>query len=202
MDGKFLDIQRAYLKELYDHLPEELDQFLPATRANDVFTFKAFGEPCSMSPTGITLGGKSLTDPRGILIALYARNARREAVQLDPLKSFKEVKGSTPYQSAFATRAEKSLVPYVGLIQRDKEKLICALDGHENEDAPGDFSLTVYPLPKIPLYYVFYVADEEFPASVTCLFAANAELFLPVDGLADVAEYTAKKITELLPLRF
>lgn len=199
MDGKFLDIQKAYLRELYDHLPEKLEQYLPATRANDVFSFRAFGEPCSISPAGITLGGKPLTDPRGILIALYARNARSKAVQLDPLKSFKEVKGSAPYQSAFANRAEKSLAPYVGQIQLEKEKLIRTLGGHEKEDAPGDFSITLYPLPKIPLYYVFYVADEEFPASVTCLFAANAELFLPVDGLADVAEYTAKKIIELLP---
>jgi hypothetical protein len=199
MDGRFLDIQKAYLRELYDHLPEDLEQYLPATRANDVFSFKAFGEPCSMSPAGISLGGKALTDARGILIALYACNARNEAVQIDPLKSFKELEGSTPYQSAFASRAEKSLVPYVAQIQLEKEKLIKALDGHENNDRPGDFSITLYPLPKIPLYYVFYVADEEFPASVTCLFAANAELFLPVDGLADVAEYTAEKIIELLP---
>lgn len=199
MDGRFLDIQKAYLRELYDHLPEDLEQYLPATRANDVFSFKAFGEPCSMSPAGISLGGKALTDARGILIALYACNARNEAVQIDPLKSFKELEGSTPYQSAFASRAEKSLVPYVVQIQLEKEKLIRALDGHENNDRPGDFSITLCPLPKIPLYYVFYVADEEFPASVTCLFAANAELFLPVDGLADVAEYTAEKIIELLP---
>jgi len=42
------------------------------------------------------------------------------------------------------------------------------------------------------------LADEEFPASVTCLFAANAELFMPVDGLADVGEITAKKIIDVL----
>jgi hypothetical protein len=29
---------------------------------------------------------------------------------------------------------------------------------------------------------------------VTCLFAANATRHLTVDGLADVAEYTAKRI--------
>ena len=34
---------------------------------------------------------------------------------------------------------------------------------------------------------------EEFPAAVTILFAANATNHLPVDGLADVAEHTAKE---------
>jgi len=54
------------------------------------------------------------------------------------------------------------------------------------------------PLPKVPLSYIFYAADEEFPASVTCLFAANAESFMPVDGLADVAEHTARKIIRIV----
>jgi hypothetical protein len=198
MSTNLLEIQMSYLKELYDLLPEDLEQCLPAIRENDLFHFKAFGEPCSISPNGITLGGKKLTDAKGILISLYARHANKETVQLKPLKSFKQIKGSMPYQSTFTVRSEKSLVPYVSNIQRNKEEIIFTFDGHENEDGKGDFSFTLYPLPKVPLYYNFYLADEEFPASVTCLFAANAELFMPVDGLADVGEYTAKKIIEIV----
>lgn len=102
------------------------------------------------------------------------------------------------YQSAFNVRSEISLVPYVSQIQGCKRNIIKAFDGYENEGTSGDFSFTLYPLPKIPLYYIFYLADEEFPASVTCLFAANAELFMPVDGLADVGEFTAKKIIKIV----
>jgi len=40
--------------------------------------------------------------------------------------------------------------------------------------------------------------DEEFPASVTCLFPSNAMSSLPVAGLADTAECTAKKIIEVI----
>jgi len=197
VNDKLLEIQLAYLKELYRHLPEDLEQCLPAIREKDVFSFRAFGEPCTIRPEGITLGGERLTGPKGILIALYARNARREPIQHNPLKSFKEIKGSMPYQGAFTTRSERSLVPFFSQIQPCKKRILDAFGGDENEKALGDFSFTLYPLPKIPLHYLFYVADEEFPASVTCLFAANAELFLPVDGLADVAEYTAKKIIEI-----
>ena len=197
MSDNFLKIQRAYLKELYDHRPQEMEQLLPASREKDVFSFKAFGEPCAIRPDGITLSGEVITGPKGILIALYARNARKEPVQLDPFKSFRDLKGSMPYQGAFALRAERSLVPYVNHIQRFKKRVIESFDGHENQGLGGDFSCTVFPLPKIPLCYVFYNSDEEFPASVTCLFGANAEVFLPVDGLADVAEYTATKIIEL-----
>jgi hypothetical protein len=44
----------------------------------------------------------------------------------------------------------------------------------------------------------FYMPDEEFPASVTCLFPSNAMSSLPVAGLADTAECTAKKIIEVI----
>lgn len=198
MSDNFLKIQRAYLKELYDHLPQEMEQLLPASREKDIFSFKAFGEPCAIRPDGITLSGEVITGPKGILIALYARNARKEPVQLDPFKSFRDLKGSMPYQGAFALRAERSLVPYVNHIQRFKKRVIESFDGHENQGLGDDFSCTVFPLPKIPLCYVFYTSDEEFPASVTCLFGANAEVFLPVGGLADVAEHTATKIIELV----
>jgi hypothetical protein len=40
--------------------------------------------------------------------------------------------------------------------------------------------------------------DEEFPASVTCLFPTHAAHFMPVDGLADVAEFTARKVIQLV----
>ena len=198
MSDNLLKVQLTYLKELYDQLPEDLEKSLPAIRENEVFHLKAFGESWRISPKGISIGGEMTTGPVGILIALYARNARKEAVQLNPLKSFKQIKSSMAYQSAFNVRSEISLVPYVSQIQVCKKKVIEAFDGYENEGTSGDFSFTLYPLPKIPLYYIFYLADEEFPASVTCLFAANAESFMPVDGLADVGEFTAKKIIEIV----
>jgi hypothetical protein len=33
---------------------------------------------------------------------------------------------------------------------------------------------------------------------VTCLFSANALSFIPLDGLADVAEYTSNKIIQVI----
>ncbi|HBD08524.1 MAG TPA: hypothetical protein DCZ69_09700, partial [Syntrophobacteraceae bacterium] len=45
----------------------------------------------------------------------------------------------------------------------------------------------------------FHLPDEEFPAAATCLFAANALDFMALAGLADVAEYTAKRMIALIP---
>ena len=62
----------------------------------------------------------------------------------------------------------------------------------------GDFSFVIYPFPKIALCYIFYEADDDFSASVTCLYSNNALSFLPIDALADVGEYTSRKMLDLI----
>jgi len=103
------------------------------------------------------------------------------------------------YQGAFVTNAEKILHPHVTAIQQHQQKLIDRFSGHTNPDARRcDFSFTLYPFPRVALYYIFNLPDDEFPASANCLFSSNAMSFLPVAGLADTAEYTAKKIIEVI----
>ncbi len=195
MSQNLLQIQKEYLQKVWLRSPEELKVCLPARREGDCFHFQAFGEPCELSSQEILLSGSPLTGPEGILIALYAFHAQRENPQLFPLKSFKQFPGGMAFSGAFSGHAERSLCHYVPVIQQRREEIATRFSGLVNSDPPRcDFSFTLYPLPKVPLYYLFYLPDDEFPASVTCLFASNAMSFLPVDGLADTAEYTAQKI--------
>lgn len=199
MVNHFLEIQKEYLRKVWLRSIRDLEQSLPARHGGDCFYFQAFGEPCELYSQEILLGGQRLSGAEGILIAMYANYVTQEGVQLQPLKSFKQLPKSMPYQGAFVANAERILIPYVESIRRGQEKLMVRFSGHPNFDAPfGDFSFTLYPLPKIGLYYIFYLPDEEFSGNVSCLFSANASHFLPVDGLADVAEYTARKIIELI----
>lgn len=195
MSEQYLQIQKEHLKEARARGKNTLEQALPAKLEDDCFYFQAFGEICGLCSEGISLGGKPATGPEGILISLYACSVRDEPAITHPLQSFKELPNSGPYQGAFVSRAEQILVPYVPAIQSQQQRIAQRFSGSINKDAPsGDFSFTLYPLPRIPLYYLFYLPDEEFPAAVTCLFAADATKHLSVDGLADVAEYTGKRI--------
>ena len=45
----------------------------------------------------------------------------------------------------------------------------------------GDVSFRLWPLPKIPLGYILWVADEEFPARVVVTFDASIEQHFPLD---------------------
>ncbi len=199
MSQNLLQIQKDYLQKVWLRPPEELEEALPARLMGSCFCFQAFGEPCELYPQEIRLRGEGLIGAEGILIALYALHVQRGEPKLPPLKSFKQFPGGMAFYGAFSANAEKSLCPYVPIIQQHREEIATRFSGHINPDPPRcDFSFTLYPLPKVPLYYLFYVADDEFPASVTCLFSSNAMSFLPVDGLADTAEYTARKIIEVV----
>jgi hypothetical protein len=199
MTDNYAIIAQNNLDQLYKSLPGNLADNLPGEKEGNRFRFHAFGETCEITPEGIILENKNRSSVFDILISLYALNARPDNCELLPLKSFKEFPDSMPYVGAFTTHTEQLLVPHVEKIKAGLNIIKEVLNGEAAPtDTGGDFSVVVYPLPKIALCYIFYEPDEDFPASVTCLFSSNARLFLPVDGMADVGEYTSRKILELV----
>ncbi|MFC1533662.1 DUF3786 domain-containing protein [Thermodesulfobacteriota bacterium] len=199
MTDNYAKIVQDNLVRLYGDLPYDLAKNLPGEQDGERFIFDAFGEKCIIEPKKIKLGDEEQSSVFGILISLYALYASSEICIPSPLKSFREFPDSMPYVGAFTTHTEQLLVPYATKI---KEKVLTIMKTFKGENAPseagGDFSFIVYPLPKIALCYIFYEADDDFPASVTCLYSNNANQFLPIDGLADVGEYTSRKILNLM----
>ena len=199
MADNYSRIVQDNLNRLYGNLPKDLAEKLPGEQDGERFIFDAFGERCVIGPKDITLGEKEHSSVFGILISLYVLNASSDICIPSPLKSFREFPGSMPYVGAFTTHTEQLLIPHVDKIKETVQKITTVLKG---EEAPsgvgGDFSFIVYPLPKIALCYIFYQADDDFPASVTCLYSNNANQFMPVDGLGDVGECTSRKILDLI----
>lgn len=201
MIDNYAKIVRDNLNRLYSDLPKDLAKKLPAEQDGECFIFNAFGGKCVIDQERITLDQEEPSTLLEILISLYALGARSEICVPAPFKAFKEFPDSRPYVVAFATHTEHLLVPHVAKIKKSAPLIIKTLKGENTPPGTaGDFSFMVYPLPKIALCYIFYEADDEFPASVTCLYSNNANQFMPVDGLADVGEYTSRKILNLIGL--
>ena len=196
MTSNYEKIIKGNLSKLFSQPPSRLHISLGAERSGESLLLRAFGQDCSIDHEKVTLSHSESVDPKGLIVSLYALHANPEQLQLEPFKSFKDFPGSMPYQGAFSANSERVLVPYVPLVKKRKEEIKAVFDGEDGHD--GDFSFILYPLPKIALYYIFYLPDDEFPASVTSLFCANALSFMPLDGLADVAEYTSKEIIRLV----
>lgn len=199
MTDNYALIVQDNLDRLYAQLPEDLADNLPGQRDGDLSVFRAFGEKCVIEPHGIKLGETEHSSVFGILISLYALNACPDICVPTPFKSFKEFPDSIPYVGAFTTHTEQVLVPHTAGIKESVSRISAALNGNTAPAGTGgDFSFVVYPLPKIALCYIFYEADDDFPASVTCLYSHNANAFMPIDGLADVGEYASRKILDLV----
>jgi len=191
------------LNKFYGNLTNDRVRAISGEQYGSELVFRAFGEECRVTPDAITLGQEVQTGPVGIVITLYVLEARNVPCVLEPLKSFKEFNDSMPYVGAFSTHSENILIPQVDKIEKYMNQIIAPMAGRPGPSSvSGDFSFIVFPLPKIALCYIFYRQDEDFPASVTCLFSHNASAFLPVDGLADVAEYTSKKLLMSVQMSF
>ena len=193
------NIIRNNLEQLYRNLPDNLEKLLPGERQQNIFHFRAFGGLCRIGPDGVTIDDEPQTGAAGIIVTLYALHASETPCWPTPFKAFRELPNSLPYVGAFASHTESILVAHIPSIEKSQDIIYQALTGESGHDLEGgDFSIIVRPLPKILLRYIFYLADEEFPASATCLVSGNALSFLPIDALADTGEYCSKKIIELV----
>ncbi|MEZ4528752.1 MAG: DUF3786 domain-containing protein [Desulfobacterales bacterium] len=200
MGNNYAKLVQSNLHQIYEKRSgEELERCLPGKAEASMVSFPAFGQICRISPEGIWLGEEKQEGVIGILLSLYALHAGPEEAVLHPLKAFKDFPHSGPYTGAFVTHTQNVLIPHVPEIGEKMSGIMEKLGGYDGpEAAGGDFSFVLWPLPKIALCYIFYEADEDFPASVNCLYSGNASLFMPMDGLADVGEYTSAAIIRVL----
>ena len=60
----------------------------------------------------------------------------------------------------------------------------------------GDASIELRAAPKIPVTYVLWAEDEEFPASVTILFDPTIQEFLPLDIIYGVTILTSYRLVD------
>jgi hypothetical protein len=189
------------LDRLFMQLPENLDERMGARRVGRDWAFCAFGRPCRIHPHGIDLGGGPVSGPVGVILSLYALFAKEAPLVLEPPAAFRQMPDSAPYVGAFRSHTETVLAPFTPEIEKALPLLndhLCGLDPPGSLGASADITFVVRPLPKIALCYQCYLPDEDFPSSVTCLYSKNAHLFLPTDALADVGEYTSRRILELI----
>jgi len=199
MQDNYAKLVMENLEKVFSGKPDELAANLPAEKHGDAFVFQAFGEECRVSPSGITLGGRTPESILGLLVSLYALQSQSQPCLLEPFRAFKELPDSMPYAGAFMTHTQQVLVPYVEQLENRVDQITAAFNSESAVPSTGgDYSFRLQPLPKIWLEFICYLPDDDFPASVTCLYSQNADRFLTTDALADVGEYAVKKIITLL----
>jgi hypothetical protein len=101
------------------------------------------------------------------------------------LISFKELPGGSIYTGPFAQRAVNPLVKIFGNVPDKLVEAAARLGGSKYN--LGDVAVMVPFFPLIPLVYVLWLGDEEFPPSGNVLFDSTASSHLATEDYAVMA---------------
>ena len=122
-----------------------------------------------------------------ILILHYLTGASGEELTNNWI-SFKELQGGAIYIQAFQKRAINQLVQVFG---KKPESLVAAAQQFAGTPADfGDVSCIIPVLPRIPILFILWQGDDEFPPSGTILFDRNANTYLHTEDFAHLASMT------------
>lgn len=122
----------------------------------------------------------------------YLLNARRIPLAGD-LVAASELKGGKLFFAAGAHSPDfRELEEAFSASPEAMERAAVALGGRRVEH--GDAAVEIQALPRVPITFVFWAADEEFPASTSMLFDRTAEKQLPLDVVLALAQETMHRL--------
>ena len=111
------------------------------------------------------------------------------------LISFREIPGAAGYESIFTARAIRPVIKTFGSKVKDLYRAGAAMDAHQIK--AGDASITVTPLPNLPITFVLWEGDDELPPNGTILFDETAPYWLPAEDLVVLASLCSYKLIKL-----
>lgn len=148
-------------------------------------------------PAGKVDGPRSQVSPAVQVLLLHYLTGASGIQPNGRLISFKELPGGDIYITPFTHRAINPLVKIFGSSPRT---LIVAAEKLGGKKAGlGDVSVTVPFFPLIPITYVIWEGDDEFPASGNVLFDCTASAHLATEDYAVMASmgvFELKKAAE------
>jgi hypothetical protein len=110
--------------------------------------------------------------------------------------SFKELQGGRIYSDPFQHRA---VIPFIKSFGGRPADFIRAAEKLQAEKAEhGDLSYIITVLPRVPLLYILWQGDEEFPPNGTILFDNYANTYLHTEDYAFIAGMTVAALLHSL----
>lgn len=110
--------------------------------------------------------------------------------------SFKELPDGAIYIGPFTNRAINPMLKMFA--DRQQELIEAAQKAGGRVEKLGDTSVTVNAFPHVPITYVLYSADEEFPASGNILFDGSAASYLATEDYALLSGLVLNHLNSLI----
>ena len=135
--------------------------------------------------------GSNITLATKILILHYLLNAsgRPFSGEMTP---YEDIPGCRPYLPVFERRVARPLVSAFGF-DRDLFRTAGEALGAAQESF-GDASFTLHALPMVPLTFILWEGDQEFPPSLKILFDPSIDEYLPLEDITVISKLAAVRI--------
>ena len=155
--------------------PEKVCEACGALYEGDEFILPWFNKKRALSSASL---------PEKILWLHYltANGSKNETGQLI---AYREAAPALFYEPNFYKRAVKPFVNYFGKIREELVETGIALGGRSA--AMGDTSVTINILPYLPLTFIIWKGDDEFPPDGNILFDKSAKTWFAPEDLAVLA---------------
>ncbi len=148
---------------------------------------------------GLTIPGFDFTSARGSNITLttkivllhYLITAGGVPLGSD-LVPYEDVPGCRAYAPVFERRVTKPLLSAFGFARDAFLDAGLALGGKRQEY--GDVSFTLRALPMVPLTFILWEGDPDFPPSMKVLFDRSIASYLPLEDIVVISKMAATRI--------
>jgi hypothetical protein len=138
-----------------------------------------------------SMQGSNVTLATRILILHYLLKASGEALGQDNIP-YEDIPGCRPYLPVFERRVVRPLTSAFGF-DRDLFRSAGEALGATPESY-GDASFTIHALPMVPLTFILWEGDQEFPPSVKVLFDTSIDTYLPLEDITVLSKLAAVRI--------
>lgn len=126
-----------------------------------------------------------------ILLLHYLLNASGKPLGNEPA-AYKDIPGGDKYFSVFKKRVEMPILNAYVDNPEGFESACIALGGERA--GMGDIAFKFQALPRVPITYIYWKGDEEFPASIQVLFDTSVKDYLPLEDIVFLSEMLSWKL--------
>jgi hypothetical protein len=134
-----------------------------------------------------------------IIILHYINTASGAPLGADKIP-YEDIPGLAGYLPVFERKAARPLVTTFGLDRHAFLDAGLSLGG-EREDY-GDASFTLQALPRVPITFILWEGDEEFPPSIRILFDPSITGYLPLEDISVISKLASTRIVKEARLKY
>ena len=109
--------------------------------------------------------------------------------------AYKDIPGGLLYSGVFARRVTEPLVKKYGTSAKSFREAGTRFSGEMA--GVGDASFCLQAFPRVPLQYVLWEGDDEFPPSAQLLFDSSVVHYLPLEDIVVLGQITTGRLISL-----